>query len=99
MKRGGTVYIMTNKLKTTLYIGVSSNLKQRISQHKEHIYKGSFTDKYNLEYCVYYENFLTIQEAIAREKQIKKWRREKRVALINSINPSWLDLWEEIKYW
>jgi putative endonuclease len=48
---------------------------------------------------MYYENFLTIQEAIAREKQIKKWRREKRVALINSINPSWLDLWEEIKYW
>ncbi len=83
--------MMTNKLKTTLYIGVSSNLKQRISQHKEHIYKGSFTDKYNLEYCVYYENFLTIQEAIAREKQIKKWRREKKVALINSINPSWLD--------
>ncbi len=99
MKRGGSVYIMTNKLKTTLYIGVSSNLQHRISQHQKHTYEGSFSDKYNLEYCVYYENFLTIEEAIARETQIKKWRREKKEALINSINPCWRDLWEEIKYW
>jgi putative endonuclease len=100
MKRGGSVYIMTNKHKTTLYIGVTSDLPVRIKQHKEHIYESSFTDRYNLEYCMYYENLPTIEEAIAREKQIKKWRREKKEALINSINPHWEDLWEkEIKYW
>ncbi|MGI8951236.1 MAG: GIY-YIG nuclease family protein [Chitinophagaceae bacterium] len=99
MKRGGCIYVMTNKLKTTLYIGVTSDLQIRIQQHKEHTFQGSFSDKYNLEYCVYYENFFSIEEAIDREKQIKKWRREKKETLINSINPYWKDLWEEIKNW
>ncbi|MEX6690818.1 GIY-YIG nuclease family protein [Danxiaibacter flavus] len=100
MQRGGAVYIMTNKLRTTLYIGVSSDLIARIQQHKTHYFIGSFTDKYNLELCVYYECFPTIIEAISREKQIKKWRREKKEALINSTNPTWTDLWEkEIKHW
>jgi putative endonuclease len=53
MTKGGSVYIMTNKLKTTLYIGVTSDLQVRISQHKNHFFKGSFTDEYNLEYGVY----------------------------------------------
>jgi len=53
MTKGGSVYIMTNKLKTTLYIGVTSDLQARIRQHKNHFFKGSFTDEYNLEYCVY----------------------------------------------
>ena len=57
MTKGGSVYIMTNKLKTTLYIGVTSDLQARIRQHKNHFFKGSFTDEYNLEYYVYYENF------------------------------------------
>jgi putative endonuclease len=100
MVKGGNVYIMTNKLKTTLYIGVTSNLFKRIHQHKTHYFKNGFTDKYNLEYCIYYEYFETIQGAIAREKEIKKFRREKKEKLINSLNPSWDDLWEkEIKYW
>ena len=99
MEKGGTVYIMTNKNKTTLYVGVTSNLIARAQQHKQHIYKNSFTDRYNLEYLIYFENFSTIEEAIAREKEIKKWRREKKGNLINSINPDWRDLWEDIKNW
>jgi putative endonuclease len=94
MERGGIVYIMTNKIKTTLYVGVTADLYSRIMEHKQHIYKKSFTDKYNLEHCVYYESLSTIEEAIAREKQIKKYRREKKELLINSINPEWKDLWE-----
>ena len=99
MTKGGSVYIMTNKLKTTLNIGVSSDLQARIRQHKNHFFKGSFTDEYNLEYCMYYENFFSIQEAILREKQIKKWSRIKKENLINSINPNWIDLWIEIEKW
>jgi putative endonuclease len=99
MVKGGSVYIMTNKLRTTLYIGVTSDLYHRILQHKEHTFENSFTDKYNLEICVFYENFFSIEEAILREKQIKKWRREKKEMLINSINPHWTDLWNEIKTW
>lgn len=100
MKRGGSVYIMTNINKTTLYVGVTSELRNRIWQHKNHHFKNGFTDKYNLELCVYYENHLMMIEAILREKEIKKWRREKKNALINSLNPDWNDLWEkEIKYW
>lgn len=90
---------MTNKLKTTLYIGVTSDLQARIRQHKNHFFKGSFTDEYNLEYCVYYENFFSIEEAILREKQIKKWSRLKKEKLINSINSNWVDLWIEIEKW
>jgi|SRR5882724_9704779 len=97
MERGGSVYIMTNRNKTTLYIGVTSDLSERIQQHKEHFYKKSFSNKYNLEYLIYYENLPTIEEAIAREKEIKKWRREKKENLINSINPEWRDLWAEIQ--
>jgi len=99
MTKGGSVYIMTNKLKTTLYIGVTSDLQLRIRQHKEHAFKGSFSDTYNLEYCVYYENFFSIEEAIAREKQIKKWSRIKKENLINSLNPKWIDLSIEVEKW
>lgn len=99
MEKGGAIYIMTNKNKTTFYIGVTSNLRNRIIQHKEHYFKLSFTSKYNLTYCIYYESFFSIEEAIAREKVLKKWRREKKINLINSFNPEWKDLWEEIKLW
>ena len=97
MERGGSIYIITNKNKTALYIGVTSNLPERIWQHREHFYKNTFSDRYNLEQLVYYENFPTIEEAIAREKEIKKWRREKKEKLINSANPQWRDLWDEIQ--
>ena len=87
---------MTNKLKTVLYIGVTSSLYNRVVQHKDHLHPGSFTDKYNCELIDYYESFATIEEGIAREKQIKKYRREKKELLINSMNPEWKDLYEEI---
>ena len=99
MEKGGAVYIMTNKHKTTLYIGVTSNLAGRVWQHINHVYPKSFTASYNLTYCVYYDFFLSIVEAIAREKELKKWRREKKDALINGMNPEWNDLYEVIKEW
>ncbi len=85
----GIVYIMTNKNKTTLYIGVTNDLCRRIHQHKNHLFKNSFTDIYNLEHCIYYEEFPNISLAISREKELKKWNRQKKEALINRINPDW----------
>ncbi len=99
MERGGCIYILTNKNKTTLYVGVTSNLRSRIYDHKTHKHINSFSDRYNLEYCIYYEAYPTIADAIGREKEIKKWRRQKKIQLIERLNPSWNDLWEEIKNW
>ncbi len=99
MEKGGCIYFMTNKNKTTLYLGVTSNLLNRVNEHKIHKYKNSFTTKYNLEVLVFYEVHNTIEEAIAREKQVKKWNRQKKDNLINSINSEWIDLWDEIIKW
>ena len=99
MTHGGTVYIMANKLRTVIYIEVTADLYSRIMDHKNHIYKNSFTERYNCEYCIYYEHHPTIQQAIAREKEIKKWKRDKKDALINTLNPKWEDLWNDIKNW
>jgi len=87
-KNNNYVYIMTNKYKDVLYIGVTSNLPQRVFQHEKG-YFGGFTRKYNCHYLIYYEQFDDIETAIAREKQIKKWRREKKNKLISSFNPDW----------
>ena len=92
MIKGGAVYIMTNKHKTTLYVGVTSNIKRRIYEHKHHLIPNSFTDKYNLTEIIYYEGFHNIEEAIQREKQIKAGSRKKKEDLINSFNPKWEDL-------
>lgn len=97
MEHGGSIYIMTNKLRTVVYIGVTSELRARLIQHKEHYFKGSFTDKYNCTICVYYENFGRIEEAIAREKELKKWNRKKKDELISVLDPMWIDLWPEIE--
>ena len=99
MEKGGSIYIMTNKNKTTLYIGVTSDLKRRVSEHKAHLYKKSFTHKYNLEFLVYYENFHFIEEAIFREKQLKKYSRKKKEVLINTLNPEWKDLYSDVLEW
>lgn len=96
MFKGGYVYIVTNKNKTTLYIGVTSNIVGRIYEHKDHKYKYSFSDKYNAEYLIYYEVFDSIEAAGVREKEIKKWNRSKKEALINSINAEWWDLYEDV---
>ena len=89
------VYIMTNKNKTTLYIGVTNDLCRRIYEHKNHLIKNSFTDKYNLEYCIYYEEWCYFDLAINREKELKKWNRSKKEGLINAMNPQWKELVNE----
>jgi putative endonuclease len=89
------VYIVTNKNRTNLYIGVTSNLIQRIYQHKNHLTKG-FTDRYNCEYLVYYETHEMMDSAITREKQLKKWKQEWKLKLIEEKNPNWWDLYNEI---
>jgi len=97
MNKGGCTYIITNKTHTVLYTGVTSSLRARIWEHKTKHYPKSFTAKYNCDKIVWYEVFPTIVEAIEREKQIKAGSREKKVALINFLNPHWKDLWEEIQ--
>lgn len=92
MQNSGFVYIMTNKSKSVLYIGVTNNLCRRIYEHKNHLNKNSFTDRYNVEYCIYYDEFSDIKSAILREKELKKWNRQKKEALINKMNPEWKEL-------
>ncbi len=99
MEYGGCVYIMTNFQHTVLYIGVTSNLPQRIFQHKNKEFKNSFTSRYNCDILVWYESFSRIEDAIAREKQLKAGNRKKKEVLIHEINPHWKDLWEEVKTW
>ena len=86
------VYIMTNGPKAAvLYVGVTGNLVHRVWQHKSKL-KGGFTSRYNLTRLVYYEEFVYPDAAIAREKEIKGWRRSKKIALVHSMNPTWDDL-------
>ncbi|KQR70160.1 GIY-YIG nuclease family protein [Pedobacter sp. Leaf176] len=99
MEKGGCIYIMTNFQKTTLYIGVTADLQIRIKQHQEKINPKSFSAKYNLSICIYYEVYSSIEEAIAREKQLKKWNRTKKEMLINTENPEWKDLSPGILTW
>jgi putative endonuclease len=84
------VYIMASS-KGTLYTGVTDNLERRILEHKNKLVAG-FTSKYNINRLVYYEETKDIREALNREKQIKSWRRNKKVDLITSSNPKWQDL-------
>ena len=93
----GFIYIITNKYQTVVYTGVTSNLPQRILEHKEKIYPNSFSARYNVNILVYYEQFQLIGDAIAREKQIKAGSREAKNELIRILNPTWNDLFEEIK--
>jgi len=86
------VYIMTNASRT-LYTGVTSDLRRRVWQHKAKLIPG-FTAKYNIDRLVYFERTRDARGAIAREKQIKGWLRAKKVALVDSVNPHWLDLSE-----
>ena len=81
------VYILTNKAKTVLYTGVTNNLKRRLEEHNEKLNPQSFTAKYNLNYLIYYEKYGWIQQAIAREKEIKLLRRDLKLELIKEFNP------------
>ena len=92
------VYIITNPGKTTLYIGVTNDLDRRLFEHKENSGdKKYFAGKYHCYLLVYYEHFSHINHAINREKEIKKWRREKKDALIASTNPEWKFLNKDIQ--
>ncbi len=95
MSKKGYVYIITNKANTVLYTGVTSNLAKRVYEHKHKPVKG-FTTKYNVTKLVYYEIYDSIEDAIRREKQIKAGSRAKKIKLIESMNPKWKDLYEEI---
>lgn len=86
-----SVYIMSNQRRTVLYIGVTNDLERRVAEHKSHMFKG-FTDRYNATDLVYFETCGRIDDAIAREKQLKGWSRQKKEALVERLNPNWLDL-------
>jgi len=91
----GYVYIMSNKNKTTFYIGVTNNLERRVAEHKEG--SGSkFTSKYKLYELIYYEIIYDIEQAIKKEKQLKNWHRDWKLNLIKSLNPEMKDLSETI---
>lgn len=89
--KNGFVYMLTNKNNTVIYTGVTSNLEQRIWQHKHKVIEG-FTKKYNCDKLIWFQQAEEIESAIAREKQIKSWSRKKKEALINESNPQWADI-------
>jgi putative endonuclease len=91
------VYMTTNSTKNVIYVGVTNDLNRRLFEHESN--KGnnnSFAGKYYCYYLIHYERFSNIEHAIEREKEIKKWRREKKIALIESFNPEWRFLNKEI---
>ena len=89
------IYILANKYNNVLYIGVTNDLQRRVFEHKNKLVEG-FTQKYNVDRLVYYESTEDIEAAILREKQLKNWRKEKKLVLIERMNPKWLDLSEDI---
>ncbi|MEI7511767.1 MAG: GIY-YIG nuclease family protein [Candidatus Peregrinibacteria bacterium] len=89
------VYILASGRNGTLYIGVTNNLERRIYEHKTGVFEG-FTKKYAVHHLVYYECFGDIREAILREKQMKKWKREWKLNLIEKENPEWNDLYDTV---
>jgi putative endonuclease len=89
------VYIMTNKRNTVLYTGVTNDLKRRVFEHKAKLAAG-FTKRYNVDRLVYYEFSPDIEGAISREKQIKGGSRAKKIALVDSVNVEWNDLFDEL---
>jgi len=96
MAKKGFIYIVTNKNNSVLYTGVTSELKERIYRHKIKYYPNSFSSRYNCEKLVYFEEVGRMDEAIKREKQIKAGNRARKIKLIESVNPEWRDLYDEI---
>ncbi|WP_421764369.1 GIY-YIG nuclease family protein [Ekhidna sp.] len=86
------VYILTNYSKTVLYTGMTNDLERRVFEHKQKLDPNSFTRKYQVDQLVWYESHNDVNEAISREKLIKKWKREWKVELIKKDNPDWKDL-------
>jgi len=95
MKQYSYIYILSNKINSTLYIGVTGNLVKRIFEHKQKLVDG-FTKKYNMDKLVYFEQHESISDAITKEKQLKGGSRKKKIELIEKLNPEWNDLYESI---
>ena len=95
MQKKGYTYILFNKRNGTLYVGVTSDLKNRIMQHKEKVYDG-FTKKYGVDKLGYFEEHTDMRHAIEREKSMKKLLRRKKIELIQSMNPDWNDLFYKL---
>jgi len=95
-QQGGCVYIMTNKMHTVLYVGVTTELISRVYEHKTKVYPKSFTAKYNCDQLVYYLFYSRIEEAIAAEKVLKGNSRKHKQQLVNSINTEWVDLYDAL---
>lgn len=91
MRKNYFVYLMTNWNNNVIYVGVTSDLERRVYEHKNKLIKG-FTEKYNINKLVYFEETEDVNSAIAREKEIKKWRREKKNRLVEKLNIRWEDL-------
>lgn len=89
------VYILTNRPRGTYYVGVTSDLKRRVWEHREGV-TGGFTSKYNVRKLVYYEVFQDAENAIKREKRLKHWTRDSKNELIKADNPDWQDLYPEL---
>jgi putative endonuclease len=96
MPKKGFTYILTNKNHTVLYTGATSTLKDRIDHHRTKKYKRAFTAHYNVDKLVWYQEFDWIGDALAREKQIKAGSRKKKLDLINTLNPDWHDLYDDL---
>lgn len=94
-KKSYYTYLLTNKRNTVIYTGMTNDLIRRVWEHKEKVTEG-FTSRYNVNKLVYFEKYPTAQAAIDREKQIKAGSREKKIDLINEMNPGWKDLYEQL---
>lgn len=92
------VYLLASKRNGTLYVGVTSDLLRRLAQHRDESLSGGFTAKYSVKRLVWFESHESIEEAILREKRIKKWNRAWKLELIEADNPDWLDLAEQFGF-
>jgi len=95
MDKRAFAYILASKRNGTLYVGVTSSLRQRIHQHREGVVEG-FARQYHVKRLVHYEIHDSIEMAIAREKRLKRWRRAWKIALVEERNPEWRDLWTDV---
>jgi putative endonuclease len=90
------IYVLTNDFGNVMYVGMTNNLERRMVEHQQALVEG-FSKKYNLKKLVYYEHTSDVNAALAREKEIKKWRREKKNRLVENLNPEWEDLSKSTK--
>lgn len=96
MRKFGYTYILSNKPRGTIYIGVTSDLIRRVYEHRTEVDRSAFTSRYGIKKLVHFEEYQAVPDAIAREKQLKMWRRAWKIALIEQDNPDWDDLFPSI---